>query len=188
MDQKDCGINKDNLIYILDRNTTWIENCDTKTSIILGMIGVILGILLVSDYVNKIAAVFDHMIENIGFWTGLHVFLSVISIFSIVIGVFFLVRVLVGKTDTRGIANKGIRGEFLSFFSSIAKHKTLQSYKAKLKKCSESSWIDEIVEQIYICSIICDRKFRNYKIGLILSVIGFSLFTVLMLIGVFGVL
>ena len=38
---------------ILDRNTAWIENCDSKTSIILGSFGVIAGIFLATDYVSK---------------------------------------------------------------------------------------------------------------------------------------
>lgn len=40
----------DELKEILDRNTAWIENCDSKTSIILGSFGVIAGIFLATDY------------------------------------------------------------------------------------------------------------------------------------------
>ena len=46
---------------ILDRNTAWIENCDSKTSIILGSFGVIAGILLATDYVSKLKSIFCHM-------------------------------------------------------------------------------------------------------------------------------
>lgn len=37
---------REELKEILDRNTAWIENCDSKTSIILGSFGVIAGIFL----------------------------------------------------------------------------------------------------------------------------------------------
>ena len=33
-------LNKEDLNQILDRNVAWIENCDSKASIMLGMLGV----------------------------------------------------------------------------------------------------------------------------------------------------
>ena len=47
---------QEELKEILDRNTAWIENCDSKTSIILGSFGVIAGIFLATDYVSKLRA------------------------------------------------------------------------------------------------------------------------------------
>jgi len=182
--EKSQIIDKENLFQVLDRNVVWIENCDTKTSIILGGIGVILGIVLASDYVSKIATIFQNMIDNMGFWPGLYIILSIVSMCGIVVGVLFLLQVLVAKTDTHELSDKGISGNSLIFFSSIAKQKSVQDYKAKLMDCSENDWIDEIISQIYICSLICDKKFRNYKIGLILSVSGFALFAAMMIIGV----
>lgn len=184
MDTEKNHINKDNLTYTLDCTMTWIENCDAKTSIILGVIGVILGIMLASDYVGKIASIFKYMVDNIGFWTGIHIFLSILSLCGIVVGSLCLLQVLIGKTDTRGFTNKGISGNSLIFFASIAKQKTFQDYKSKLTKCSESDWVDEIISQIYICSIICDQKFQNYKRGLFLSAAGFALFAIMMIIGI----
>jgi len=182
-EENKISIDKENLIQTLDRTAAWIENCDTKTSIILGGIGVILGIVLASDYVSKIAAIFKHMIDNCGFWTGLHIFLSAVSICGIIVGALFLLRVLIAKTDIQGLSDKGISGNSFTFFSSIAKQESIQDYKSKIAACSENDWIDEIVSQIYICSLICDKKFQNYKTGLILSVIGFALFAVMMIIG-----
>lgn len=52
---------------ILDRNTAWIENCDSKTSIILGSFGVIAGIFLATDYVSKFKGILCHMTSNVFF-------------------------------------------------------------------------------------------------------------------------
>ena len=182
--EKEVTLDKDDLFQTLDRTNAWIENCDTKASIILGGIGVVFGIMLTSENISKIALIFKHMMDNTGFWTGLHIFLSVISICGIVVGALFLLWVLVGKTDTCTFASKGITSESLIFFSSVAKESSLQLYKSKLIECSESNWFDEIISQIFICSIICDKKFKRYKIGLILSVLGFNLFAVMMIIGI----
>ena len=42
---------------------------------------------------------------------------------------------------------------------------------------------EDLISQIYICSIICDKKFKYYKLGLFLASIGSILFAVLILIG-----
>lgn len=43
----------EDLPSILDRIIVWTDNCDSKTSIILGGLGVIAGIFMASDYVTK---------------------------------------------------------------------------------------------------------------------------------------
>lgn len=183
MDNDKRIISKEDLLQTLDRTITWIENCDTKASIIFGGIGVIFGILLATDYVKKIVEIFKHMMANIGFWAGLHICICTLSIGAIVIGTSFLLRVLIAKADTRGLESKGVINNSLIFFSSIAKNKSFESYKSKMTCCDEMDYCDDIISQIYICSLICDKKFRNYKWGLILSISGFALFAVMMIIG-----
>ena len=48
----DYNIDHDKLLSILERNTTWIENCDNKASIALGIIGVIFSVFLTTDYMG----------------------------------------------------------------------------------------------------------------------------------------
>ena len=180
-------IDIERLSQTLDRTTTWIENCDTKVSIILGGIGVILSIVLASDYVSKITKIWEFMSDNINFWKGLYIVICAASLSAIIAGSFYLLLILVAKTDTTGLAKKGICGNSFTFFSAIAKQKSLQDYKGTLVSCSENDWVDEIISQIYICALICDKKFRNYKIGLILSVIGFSVFAIMMVVGAFAI-
>lgn len=64
MNDNKVKIGTEHYNQILDRNIAWIENCDTKASIILGGIGVIFGILLASDYVKKIIEVLKNMTDN----------------------------------------------------------------------------------------------------------------------------
>lgn len=71
----------------------------------------------------------------------------------------------------------------LIFFSSIAQHSTLLSYKQHLEKCETTQLNDDLISQIYICSIICDKKFKYYKRGLLLASIGSLLFVTLFVIG-----
>ena len=54
---------------ILDRNTAWIENCDSKTSIFFwgGSFGLIAGILLAIDYISKFKSILYHFFINVDF-------------------------------------------------------------------------------------------------------------------------
>lgn len=52
---------------VVRKSGHWIENCDSKTSIILGSFGVIAGIFLATDYVSKLKSIFCHMTSNVSF-------------------------------------------------------------------------------------------------------------------------
>lgn len=61
--------NHDELIEILDRTISWIENCDSKASIISSGIGVIAGIMLATDYLEKLIAIYSYMFKNVTVFT-----------------------------------------------------------------------------------------------------------------------
>lgn len=168
---------------ILDRNTEWIENCDSKTSIILGSFGVIAGIFLATDYVSKFLSICRHMISNVSFWSVVYVILCISATALILAGCVFWVAVLFARVNLNEFSNRGIKSDSLIFFSSVAKHKNLSSYKQKLEKCEATQVDDDIVSQIYICSIICDKKFKYYKLGLLFASTGSVLFVLLFVIG-----
>lgn len=173
----------DELKEILDRNTAWIENCDSKTSIILGSFGVIAGIFLATDYVSKFKSILCHMASRVSFWTVVYVIFCILSISLILTGCVCWLTVLFARVNPDKFYNRGIKSDSLIFFSSIAKHKSLSSYKRDLEKCGTKQMDEDLISQIYICSIICDKKFKYYKLGLFLASIGSILFAVLILIG-----
>ena len=55
-------------------------------------------------------------------------------------------------------------------------------YKEKIENCESEEMTEDLISQIYICSIICDKKFKYYKFGLIFASIGFTMLAVLLLI------
>lgn len=172
------------LIEILDRTVTWTDNCDSKTSIILGGLGVIAGIFLASDYVSKIIEIIRFMTSHINVWSVIYLVLFYGSIAVLLAGCLFLFRVLISVTDTKSYKDREVKEESLVFFSSIAKNKTLSAYKKKVQKTDNAQFEEDIISQLYVCSIICDAKFRNYKTGLLLSLLGFGIFLVTAIVGV----
>ena len=172
------------LIEILDRTVTWTDNCDSKTSIIIGGLGVIAGIFLASDYVSKIIEIIRFMTSHINVWSVIYLVLFYGSIAVLLAGCLFLFRVLISVTDTKSYKDREVKEESLVFFSSIAKNKTLSAYKKKVQKTDNAQFEEDIISQLYVCSIICDAKFRNYKTGLLLSLLGFGIFLVTAIVGV----
>ena len=174
----------EDLPSILDRIIVWTDNCDSKTSIILGGLGVIAGIFMASDYVTKIIEIVRFMTSHVNFWTVIYLIVFFGSIAVLLAGCLFLIRVLISVTDTKSYKDRGVKEESLAFFSSIAKNKTLSVYKEKVQKANNLQFDEDITSQIYVCSIICDSKFKNYKTGLLLSLIGFGLFLITAIVGI----
>lgn len=170
------------LTAILDRTSGWIENCDSKTSIILSGIGVIAGILLATDYVERLVDVYRHMFEYSNLWRVSYLLSIILSIGGIVCGCILLIGVLVARVNPAEFSEKGVKADSLIYFGSIAANKSLAKYRRKIEECSSEQLNDDIVSQIYICSLICEKKFKLYKKGLVVAMAGFSIFTIITII------
>ena len=178
------NIKLEELSEILNRINGWIENCDSKVSTILSGLGVFAGVLLATDYVSKFIEICRFMCEKITALTVLYLSITSLSICLLLYGVFLFTRVLFAKIDIHEFESRGVRKDSLIFFASIAQNTTLKKYREKLRKCSAEKMSDDIISQIYICSLICDKKFSLYKKGLICSIVGFCIFAVMLIIGV----
>ena len=176
-------IKHDELNQILDKTNGWINNCDSKVSIVLSGMGVFAVILLATDYISKFILIYKFMCEKINIWSVIYLILNFSALFLLIYGTFLLVRVLFANINSKDFDNKDIKKDSLIFFSSIAKNTTLSKYRTRLKKCTYEQLNDDLISQIYICSLICDKKFALYNKGLRLAIIGFSLFIAMIFIG-----
>ena len=117
------------LTGILDRTTAWIENCDSKASILLGSLGVLAGILLATDYAKKFLEIYRYLISHITFWMVIYLIFYVIAMMLIVAGVVSWICVLFARVNINIFAERGIKSDSLIFCSAIAKHTTFASCK-----------------------------------------------------------
>lgn len=187
MDKKISAFEKDDLYQTLDRTNLWIENCDTKTSIVIGTMGVVFALLLSKDYAVKLKEIISHMISHINVFSFLYLVVIAISISMIGVGCYCLFRVLVPKTDTNMYKEIGIQSDSSIFFSTVASSKSYKDYKGKIERSSEDSLKNDLISQIYICSKICNQKFKSYKTGITLVALGFTFFVCLLIIGLITV-
>lgn len=89
----------EDLASILDRIIALTDNCDSKCSIVLGGIGVIMSILLTNDFFPNCHDAFNKIKDLGAFWSIILTFFAIISILAFIIGLIFLFLVLVPSTD-----------------------------------------------------------------------------------------
>ena len=95
-----------------------------------------------------------------------------------------LINTLFARVNSKAFEKKECENRIHFVFSSIAQNESFPKYLTKVRECSDAQLREDLISQIYICSLICDKKFGLYKYGLLFSVIGFGLFVLMMSIGV----
>ena len=162
----------------LERNIGFISSCDNKASIILTAIGVLLTIILTNEGITKIYTLIKKCINTVSFCSIMYltIFFTIILIF--VLGIVFLIRVLVAKTD-----NKTASHCSNIFFEGINNYENVELYNKEFSNLDKVAILNEIISEIYINSIIAATKYKIYNIGLKLTVIGFCFFIIILQIG-----
>lgn len=174
---------KEELIEQLDRHLDWIKSCDTKTSIVLGVIGIFLTIFASDSSINIINLVFSGVIQNLNFSNLLYLILFILSLSIFVYGAFSLIRVLIPRLSKEVEVYHATYKDSLYFFESIAKS-TFPEYKEKLAKRVEEDDIFDITSQIFINAQICAIKYSLYKKGIKFSFLGIAGILILYVIGI----
>lgn len=167
----------------LERNIGFVANCDNKTSIVLAIIGVFLTIILTNDGLNTIYGIINTCIEMKTFCSIMYLFALGVAIVVMVLGIYNLCIVLIAKTSetAEGVTLTNSR----IFFTGINRHGNYEVYKAKFYEMSEQELLDELIAQIYINSDIASKKYNKYNKGVKWTIIGFGLFVVILLIGIY---
>lgn len=177
-------IEKDDALDILDRTIGFVNNCDSKASVVLGVFGVLLTILFSSESITELKSIVKEAISagtcsGVLYW----VILSCTAV-GFIFGIVKLLQVLFPKTDCDELKQDGLELNSKIFFGGICKSSTYKKYKEKMMRCSEDEYLNDIISQIYLNSVICDKKFKNFKIGVLAALIGFFSFLAVWGIGI----
>lgn len=173
-------LDKSDALDILDRTIDFIRNCDNKASIFLGIFGVILTIVLTTEGLNNLMSIIQTAVEQKTFCNILYLLMFFGFAIITIVGLSQIIKILGVQVDFS--SEKGLDGDSKIFFEHISKNK-YSCYKKKLLTVTEEEFLNDITSQIYINSCICRDKYRHYKIGLRLTLIGFCGFIVLWVIG-----
>lgn len=84
---------------VLDRINSWIIQCDEKSGIMLGVIGVTFSIMISLDFIKTFKAVIVAGWEH---WSGKVLTMAILLAYlAALIGTFFLIRTLIPITDSK---------------------------------------------------------------------------------------
>lgn len=165
---------KSDALDILDRTIDFVRTFDNKASIFLGFLGVILTIIFTIGANNLISII--HSAISIRSFCSVFYLLMIIG-FSIAIGVGIsrMIRVIDAEIDSH--AEGGLNEESKMFFEHISKNNYM-CYKSKLLSAATDDFLNNIISQIYINSLVCHHKYKNYKCGLKWTFIGLCGFSI----------
>lgn len=189
MTEKNRSFEREDAYRVLETTNMWINNFDTKASIILGSIGIIFTIVLSSDFTETIKNITVKWFEKINIGS---IFFS-LSIILCVIGILFLIFTIMPRVINSTNAKKLVRKKSsnqknffksMMFYGNIALMK-YDEYKNFVVSRSKSydEIMDDLVFQIYNASCICYDKFRKLKFGSLMFIVGFSIYSIQLIIG-----
>lgn len=159
----------------MDRVIGFVERYFTKTSIILGVWGVVLSIFFEETVSSVVIAAFTEAIGNITFWNVCFLIISFASIVMFIIGISNLCLTLIAKA-------KNSKKDSKIFYTDISLNETVEEYKYKLEHLTEDDIRNDYINQIYINSKLCKQKNDNYNRGVFCTLIGFGVFVLLLII------
>ena len=169
----------------LERNIGFINNCDTKTSIVLATIGALLTIILTNDGLKAMLQIVTNCAEGKSFCNILYLVTLFSSVGVLIFGLWKLTSVLIAKTAPLPKGHSDKKGKSLIFFGGIVETGDSITYHKKFVAMRDSELLEELVSEIYINAEIANQKYRRYNQGLKCSVWGFALSVALFVIGYF---
>jgi len=175
-------MDKDTAFNILDRIIGFINNCDNKASVVLGIWGVALVILFTNEGITNLKNIILTIFEINSFVTAIFFVLLICFVGLFVAGIIKLISVLFATTNHE--TEEELECDSKIYYGDIKK-KTYKQYKEKMVSSSEEELLNDIISQIHINSHICSNKFLRYNQGIKLSFIGFIGFITLWFIGNF---
>ncbi|KGP82136.1 hypothetical protein P364_0113825 [Paenibacillus sp. MAEPY2] len=166
-----------------DRQLDWIKSCDTKSSIVLAVIGIFLTVFTAEHSINMLNDIVSKSIQNINFSNVLYLLGLSFFLSFFVYGAYCLIRVLTPRLSKDALSFEGTERDSLYFFESIAKN-SFNDYKDKVFSRSNDEQLIDLLSQTYINAKICTIKYAYYGRGIKFTFIGITGILVLYIIGI----
>ena len=159
----------------LGRISELITRADTKTAILLALLGVVIANALSKENLENLFSTFQLITSS--YSPGISALLSIVIALPYLLllaGLVFLVISLFAKITkkTAEIPSSNL------FFRNIADFETLETFEESFS-VTLNNLESELMTEILINSKICSSKYRLFNIGLILVAMG-SIFLVIM--------
>lgn len=145
---------------ILGLANNWIEKADIKVSISLGFFSLLSAFM---QYIND--SYYDKKTDPFMLYDIIDVICTILVVASVLFYAFALMP------NLKSIRK---RKKYPVFYGDISRLE-IGEYKSLIAAADEKDYADELMNEIYCNSQICNRKMLKYKVGIILSVISLIL-------------
>lgn len=163
----------------LERVISWINSCDQKTGIILGIIGVMFSLMLSLDYLSRFKAIVINLLN-----IKCYVLITILSgaLICLVIGILYLIATLVPRIDSDVYREKRLNTKSKIFFNTISQNKSYAEYYNSFINLSEQDYLNDLLSQIYINSKIASKKHKFYDTGLKCTIVSAAVLSLVILL------
>lgn len=185
---------KDIALKTLDTINMWINTCDTKASIIIGIASIVATIIFSSDIMLTIKGIVNNIFADLKCCSCIFAITFLGSIICFLLGFAFLVSVIFPRLILTPVLHKEKSGHSksratygtLMFYGLIAQM-TFKEYLNEVSSyCDNQDRVmNDILFQIHSAACICNIKFKKFKIGILLFSIGIVAFALHLVLGYF---
>ena len=169
----------------LERINSWINNCDTKAGAILALLGVILTLVMTNEGLSACYEIASKAMANRTFSDIFYLIIWFVSFACLIFGLYRLISALFATINSEKYKQAKLETDSRIFFGFIGATPTYQEYRDKFAEMTIAEYTNDLLSQVYINSLIANKKFKNYNQGLKYAIIGFCWFIVMFIIGLF---
>lgn len=185
--------NRDDAYKTLETINMWINNCDTKASIVLSGVGVITTVFLSSDFAKIIKRTLENAISSESSWKILYIVCFTFAVGLSVAGLILFISCLTPKIINKPINQSNARSQTaneiksIMFYAKIAAKK-YEEYEKEVKDMSANfdSVMKDLTWQIHSAAYRCNLKFNKFKKGIWCFTIGFAVCVFLLIVGYYS--
>jgi len=160
--------------YLLDLMMRYRKQSDDKANIVLAIFGVIATAIVMMG-IQDIIGMVRSLTSDASAWAVLILTTITISVVIFLIGFGFLVYVVYPNTSTMLYENGEKReSDSILYFKGIAKRE-YTPFMEEYKGYSNNDYLDDLLEEVHFTAKVCEKRFRDFQIGLVLSVAGIGL-------------
>lgn len=156
----------------LERTDSWINSCDNKVSVLIGIWGVVLTILLATESIKgAYTFIIEILLNDVGIYKGVFIASIIVILATYVNTLRLILGALFARIDSKKYNQRGLSMISNLFFGSIARRDYLQ-YRKSFMDETDDCRLNDILSQVYISSAIASIKYKKYNDSLIWSLIS----------------
>lgn len=151
---------KEDALNTIDRNTTWINTADNKSSILLGILSVLFGGTLINQDIELVQEIILNGTLDKKILALFISLFAMILLISVLLTFIFLIAVILSRTSSK--IDKPVKR--VTYFNDITRYR-YEEFTDEISKIKEEELLQDLISQVYITSSIASKKYKLLSKG-----------------------